>query len=107
IARGTNASTPVHVAFSMGVTVLLEYYRRRPDRVGGMVLIGGGADQPGASSALFRIPLARQTLHVALRAAARVARRTPGVLRRVAESKAIFPVARAVGALGPGAPREP
>jgi pimeloyl-ACP methyl ester carboxylesterase len=107
IARGTNRSTPVHVAFSMGVTVLLELYRRRPDLVGGMVLIAGGADQPRASSALFRVPLARQTLRVALRAAARVAPGTPGVLRRVAESKAIVPIARAVGALGPDAPREP
>ena len=62
IARGTDRSTPVHVAFSMGVTVLLELYRRRPDLVGGMVLVAGGADQPRASSALFRVPLARQTL---------------------------------------------
>ena len=107
IARGTNASTPLHVAFSMGVTVLLELYRRRPDLVAGMVLIAGGADQPRASSALFRVPLARQALHVALRAAARVAPRTPGILRRASSSKAIFPIARAVGALGPDAPREP
>ena len=108
IAHGTNGSTPVHVAFSMGVTVLLELYRRRPDRVGGMVLIAGGADQPRASSALFRVPLARQTLRVALRAAALVAPRTPGILRRAAaSSKAIFPIARALGALGPDAPREP
>jgi pimeloyl-ACP methyl ester carboxylesterase len=107
IARGTNTATPVHVAFSMGVTVLLEFYRRRPDRVAAMVLIAGGADQPRASSALFRVPLARPALRVALRAAARVAPRATGILRRASSSKAIFPIARAVGALGPDAPREP
>jgi pimeloyl-ACP methyl ester carboxylesterase len=106
IARGTRASPPVHVAFSMGVTVLLELYRRRPDLVGGMVLVAGGADQPRASSPLYRLPLARQALRGALRAASVMAPQTAWVLRRATVSSALFPIARVLGAVGPRTPRE-
>ena len=53
----------------MGVTVLLELYRARPDLVQAMVLIAGGADHPYASSPLFRVPFARAAIRGGLRAA--------------------------------------
>lgn len=105
VAGGTYASPPLHVAFSMGVTVLLELYRRRPDLVGGMVLVAGGADQPRASSALYRLPLARQALRRALRVASAVGPQTAWVLRRESVSSALFPIARALGAVGVRTPR--
>jgi pimeloyl-ACP methyl ester carboxylesterase len=97
---------PVHVAFSMGVTVLLELYRARPDLVRAMVLVAGGADHPYASSALMRIPLARAAVRGTLRAASPLVPALSPLARRVAASKALFPLARSLGAIGEGAPRE-
>ncbi|XXY44920.1 alpha/beta hydrolase [Sorangium sp. So ce269] len=104
--HGTFAGAPVHVAFSMGVTVLLELYRRRPDLVRAMVLIAGGADHPYASSLALRLPGARPALRRALRTAATVSPRISPVVRRITASTALFPLCRAAGALGPEAPRE-
>src|SRR3954471_5350934 len=38
---------PIHVAFSMGVAVLLEMYRHHPELVRAMALIAGAPDAPG------------------------------------------------------------
>jgi pimeloyl-ACP methyl ester carboxylesterase len=97
---------PVHVAFSMGVTVLLELYRARPDLVRAMVLVAGGADHPYASSSLFRVPLARAAVRGALRAASPVVPAMAPIARRVAASRVLFPLARSLGAIGRDAPRE-
>jgi pimeloyl-ACP methyl ester carboxylesterase len=110
VVRAAQAATaaaraPVHVAFSMGVIVLLELYRRRPDLVGAMVLIAGGADHPYATSRAFRVPGARRAVRAALAAAAPLVPRLSPVLRRASESRALFPLARATGAIGRGAPR--
>lgn len=105
-ARSTFAGAPVHIAFSMGVTVLLELYRRRPDLVRAMVLIAGGADHPYASSAAFRIPGARAALRLALRTAAPIVPRMAPVVRRVTASSALFPLGQAAGVFGPEAPRD-
>ncbi|AUX46610.1 alpha/beta hydrolase [Sorangium cellulosum] len=105
-ADGTFAGAPVHIAFSMGVTVLLELYRRRPDLVRAMVLIAGGADHPYASSAAFRIPGTRGVVRGALRTAAPIASRIAPVVRRITASRAIFPLGRAAGVFGPEAPRD-
>ncbi len=106
IARGTHASPPLHVAFSMGVTVLLELYRRRPELVGGMVLVAGGADQPRAASALFRVPLVRPALRGALRVASALAPQTAWVLQREPVQSVLFPLALALGAVGDRTPRQ-
>jgi pimeloyl-ACP methyl ester carboxylesterase len=100
------AAAPVHLAFSMGVTVLLELYRARPDLVGAMVLVAGGADHPYAASRLFRLPFAGAAVRAGLRAAAPVVPRMSPVTRAVTSSRALFPLARAVGAIGEDAPRE-
>ncbi len=104
---GTSAKRPpVHVAFSMGVTVLLELYRARPDLVGAMVLVAGGADQPYASSAVLGAPLARAAVRTALRVASPIVPAMSPLARRVAASRALFPLARTLGAIGADAPRD-
>jgi pimeloyl-ACP methyl ester carboxylesterase len=106
VARAGGTEAPVHVAFSMGVTVLLELYRARPDLVRAMVLVAGGADQPYASSALLGAPLARAAARAALRVASPFVPAMSPVARRVAASRALFPLARTLGAIGADAPRE-
>ncbi|XXT20143.1 alpha/beta hydrolase [Sorangium sp. So ce429] len=104
--HGAFAGAPVHVAFSMGVTVLLELYRRRPDLVRAMVLIAGGADHPYASSLALRLPGARAALRRAMRTAAPVLPRISPVVRRITASRALFSLGQAAGVLAPEAPRE-
>jgi pimeloyl-ACP methyl ester carboxylesterase len=113
LARVTEAAcaaasgkAPVHVAFSMGVTVLLELYRRRPDLVGAMALVAGGADHPYASSPVLRVPGTRAALRAGLRGAAPWVPRLAPVIRRVLTSPVPFALGRAVGALTPEAPRD-
>jgi pimeloyl-ACP methyl ester carboxylesterase len=96
----------VHIAFSMGVTVLLELYRRRPSLVRAMVLIAGGADHPYATSAAFRVPGARAGIALWLAAAAPFVTRATPFTRRLSESSLLFPIGRALGALNQTAPRE-
>jgi pimeloyl-ACP methyl ester carboxylesterase len=101
------ASEPaVHVAFSMGVAVALEAYRRRPDLVRAFVLIAGGADGPYASSGLMHMPLTRAMVKAAVRAVGSVAGPLTPVIRGATNSRALFPLARGVGALGKHAPRD-
>jgi pimeloyl-ACP methyl ester carboxylesterase len=101
-----SGTAPVHVAFSMGVTVLLELYRSRPDLVRAMILIAGGADHPHASSPVLRVPGTRAAIRASLRAAALWVPRFAPVARRVLTSRVPFALGRAVGALAPEAPRE-
>jgi pimeloyl-ACP methyl ester carboxylesterase len=105
-AYGMSERPPTHVAFSMGVTVLLELYRARPELVGAMVLVAGGADSPHASSRLFRVPGMRGAVKRALKMASPLAVRASPIARRVGAAKALYPMARAVGAIGKDAPRE-
>ncbi len=104
--HGAFAGAPVHIAFSMGVTVLLELYRRRPDLVRAMVLIAGGADHPYASSTALRLPGARAVVRAALRTAAPVVPHLAPIARRISASRALFPLGRAAGVFGPDAPRD-
>ncbi len=95
----------VHVAFSMGVTVLLELYRRHPELVRAMVLIAGGADHPYAASPLCAVPGAHTAVRAGLRAVAPVIPLLRPFTRRLSRSPAIFPLGQALGALGADAPR--
>jgi pimeloyl-ACP methyl ester carboxylesterase len=69
------------------------------------VLVAGGADHPHASSPLFRVPGVRRAVRGAMRVAAPLVPRASPIARRVAAMKALFPMARAVGAIGKDAPR--
>ncbi len=96
----------VHVAFSMGVTVLLELYRQRPELVSAMVLIAGGASHPYASSSFFHVPGARSLVGTALAAARPVVPRMQPLARRIMSSPWLFSAAQRVRALGREAPRD-
>jgi pimeloyl-ACP methyl ester carboxylesterase len=106
LAERPSPTPPLHVAFSMGVTVVLELYRRCPELVGGLVLIAGGADHPYASSPAFQIPGARQAIAAALGAAAPLVPHLSPLLRRASTSPVVYPLSRALGAIGARAPRE-
>jgi pimeloyl-ACP methyl ester carboxylesterase len=90
----------------MGVTVLLTMLRARPDHARALVLIAGGADHPYASSRLLRVPGVRAALHGGLRAASPVVPRIGPIAKRVAKSKALFPISQRLGAIGRDAPRD-
>ncbi len=96
----------LHVAFSMGVTVVLELYRRRPDLVSGMVLIAGGADHPYASLRPLRAPAVRAALRTAFRAITPAMPRAQPLLRRITAMTSLVPLAVATGAIGASAPRD-
>jgi pimeloyl-ACP methyl ester carboxylesterase len=99
------APAAVHVAYSMGVTVLLELYRRRPDLVRAMVLVAGGADFPYATSRLLKVPGVHAAIRLGLGLAAPVVPAFRPLTRRLSKSKAIFPLGQTLGALGAAAPR--
>ncbi|NOJ96878.1 alpha/beta fold hydrolase [Corallococcus coralloides] len=105
MARG-GGQPPHHIAFSMGVRILLELYRRRPELVPSMTLIAGTPGVPGSADP-------RWGSRVALSAAkGMLAAGTPWVPVVAPAVKAFLatpladPLARAVGALRPRAPRE-
>jgi pimeloyl-ACP methyl ester carboxylesterase len=106
VRREHPGTPPVHVAFSMGVTVVLELYRRRPDLVGALVLVAGGADHPYASSAVFRVPGVARAVRAVLRVATPMVPRGAPVFRKLSALPAAFTLARAFRAIGPDAPRD-
>jgi pimeloyl-ACP methyl ester carboxylesterase len=106
VAQDAVQGPAVHIAFSMGVTVTLEAYRRRPDLMRALVLIAGGADGPYASALAMRGPRARAAMRAAVRAAGNLAVPLAPVIRSATASRALLPLAQAVGAVGKDAPRD-
>lgn len=104
-AAGGSTSPAVHIGFSMGVTVVLELYRRRPDLVRALVLVAGGADHPYAASPAFRLPGAGALLRAGVGALSPVVPRLAPIARRASRSRALFPLGQRIGALTPSAPR--
>ena len=96
---------PVHAAFSMGVAVLLEFYRSEPQMVRAMALLAGAPDAPGTGTWLFKVP---GTLAAAR---ALTALTTPVVplfapaVKAFLRSNLPYPVARLAGVLQPHAPK--
>jgi pimeloyl-ACP methyl ester carboxylesterase len=97
---------PVHVGFSMGVTVVLELYRRHPELVRALVLVAGGADHPYAASPAFRVPGVRAAVRGGFRAVAPVMPHLTPLTRRLLESKTLYSLGRVLGTLHAEAPRE-
>jgi pimeloyl-ACP methyl ester carboxylesterase len=104
-AGGPSVAAAIHVGFSMGVTVVLELYRRRPDLVRAMVLVAGGADHPYSASPLFHVPGVHAAVRLGLRAAAPVVPLFRPLTRRLGRSTSLFPLGQALGALAHDAPR--
>jgi pimeloyl-ACP methyl ester carboxylesterase len=106
VMQSSGGTAPIHVAFSMGVAVLLELYRNRPELVRAMVLIGGSPDAPGVGTALFRMPGSMWAVQRALRAFTPVAPSLRPVLRALVKTRLLYGAGRALGVLQPLAPRE-
>jgi pimeloyl-ACP methyl ester carboxylesterase len=104
MARG-NGRPPHHIAFSMGVRVLLELYRRRPELVPAMTLIAGTPGIPGTGSQALVDRFVRGTLQQVLHAATPLVPLTAPAVQAVLGSRFAYPLGRAVGALRARAPR--
>lgn len=96
---------PHAVAFSMGVTVLLERYRTHPHEVPSMTLIAGAPDAPGSTRWLLRAAGAMKALRAALKVTTPFIPLVAPAARAIITSPFVFPVGRAVGALRSRAPR--
>ena len=104
--RQADGRAPHHVAFSMGVRVLLELFRKRPELVPSMSLIAGAPGIPGSWS---RAPLrrgARALTRGVLRALTPLVPVAAPLAQAALGSAAAYPVGRALGVLEAGAPRE-
>ncbi|MBE2249856.1 MAG: alpha/beta hydrolase [Myxococcus sp.] len=96
---------PVHLAFSMGVAVLLELYRTQPELVRAMGLIAGAPDAPGTGVGLFRLPGASAAVRTAAALATPVVPLVAPLVKLFLRSRLPYPVALAAGVLQPGAAR--
>jgi pimeloyl-ACP methyl ester carboxylesterase len=97
---------PVHVAFSMGVAVVLALYRRHPELVRGLVLIAGAPDGPGTNVGLFKLPGAYAALKAVVGAASPLVPVLQPAVKVFMRSKLPYRVGLALGVLRPSAPRE-
>jgi pimeloyl-ACP methyl ester carboxylesterase len=104
MARG-NGKPPLHVAFSMGVRVLLELYRKRPDLVPGMTLIAGTPGAPGSGSNTLGSKMALAATRRLFWATTPALPLAAPVAHAVMASRFAYPLGRAVGALRARAPR--
>ncbi|MCP3138056.1 alpha/beta fold hydrolase [Pyxidicoccus xibeiensis] len=104
MARG-DGRPPHHVAFSMGVRVLLELYQRRPDLVPSMTLIAGTPGAPGSGTDRLTARVALTATRGLFRATTPVLPLAAPVVHAVISSRFAYPLGRAMGALRPRAPR--
>ncbi|MBZ4419864.1 alpha/beta fold hydrolase [Myxococcus sp. RHSTA-1-4] len=104
MARG-DGSPPLHVAFSMGVRVLLELYRRRPDLVPAMTLVAGTPGAPGSGTGRLLPRAILFATRGVFRAATPALPLAAPMAHSVMASRFAYPLGRAVGALRPRAPR--
>ena len=104
--RQGNGRPPHHIAFSMGVRILLELYRRRPELVPAMTLIAGAA---GALGSWRRGRLARlgfAAMKQAVDAASPAIPVISPVARAFLASPLAYPAGRLTGTLRARAPRD-
>lgn len=96
---------PVHIAFSMGVAVVLELYRAEPGLFRALGLIAGAPDAPGTGTWLFKLPGSLAAAQaVAALATPAVPWLAPAV-KLLLRSKLAYPAARVMGVIQPHAPR--
>lgn len=105
-AMQLSGRAPVHVAFSMGVAVLLEHYRRAPELVRGMALIAGAPDAPGTGVGLLALPGVYPAVRAAVAAASPLVPLLSPLVQAFLRSSLPYPVGRATGVLRPHAPRQ-
>ncbi len=93
---------PHHVAFSMGVRVVLELYRRRPELVPAVTLIAGSPATPNPS---LGVPRGRVRLSQVLEGLTPLVPRTAPLVHAFMGSALAYPFGRATGLLRARAPR--
>lgn len=103
---GLGSEPPVQVAFSMGVPVLLEAYRTRPELVPCMVLIAGAPDAPWNREGVFKLPGVGAAVRGALRGARPLLPALRPLWRAVLNPRLIYPAGRLTGQLRSRAGRE-
>lgn len=103
---GQGGRAPVHIAFSMGVAVLLELYRKQPELVRAMALLAGAPDAPGTGTALFRVPGSLAAARAMAALATPVVPLFAPVVKAFLRSRLPYPFARMMGVLQPHAPRQ-
>jgi pimeloyl-ACP methyl ester carboxylesterase len=103
--RRGNGHPPHHIAFSMGVRIVLELYDRRPELVPAMTLIAGAAGAAGTwrQGRLARLGLA--TMKHAVDAAAPVIPLISPMVRAFLASSLAYSAGRLTGTLRARAPR--
>ncbi|XXF74963.1 alpha/beta hydrolase [Myxococcaceae bacterium GXIMD 01537] len=105
-ATAQGGGRPVHhIAFSMGVRILLELYRKRPELVPSMTLIAGSAGAPGSSSRSLVDRMVHGSARRMLRSATPLVPAVTPAVHALLGSRFAYPLGRAVGALRPRAPR--
>jgi len=111
LARVTDAvmaggPPPVHVGFSMGVSVVLELYRARPELVSALVFLSGPADAPYANTFPLRIPGVLPAIRAGMRLAMPVVPLFAPLVSAVTRSRVAYPLARRFRIIERTAPRE-
>jgi pimeloyl-ACP methyl ester carboxylesterase len=104
MARG-DGRPPHHVAFSMGVRVVLELYRRRPELVPAMTLIAGGPATPDPSAWFLPVPGGRATVVRSFQLLTPFVPLLAPVVHDFMSSRLAYPVGRMTGLLRARAPR--
>jgi pimeloyl-ACP methyl ester carboxylesterase len=96
---------PHHVGFSMGVRVVLELYRRRPELVSAVTLIGGSPSTPDPTAWFIPLPGGYATLERAFRSLTPLVPRVAPLVHELLSSRLAYPFGRASGLLRARAPR--
>jgi pimeloyl-ACP methyl ester carboxylesterase len=96
---------PHHIAFSMGVRVVLELYRRRPELVAAMTLIAGPPGPPGVWRQGRGVRLRLRAMKGAMQASSPLVPVVSPVVHAFLASRLAYPVGRLTGALRARAPR--
>jgi pimeloyl-ACP methyl ester carboxylesterase len=104
MARG-DGRPPHHVGFSMGVRVVLELYRRHPELVPSMTLIGGTARPPGMGTLLLAAPGALTATRLSMDALTPLVPVLAPAVHALLASPLAVPAARALRLLRPRAGR--
>ena len=100
-----NGQPPHHIAFSMGVRVVLELYRRRPELVAAMTLIAGPPGPPGIWKPGHGVRLRLGAMKRVMQASSPLVPVVSPVVHAFLASRLAYPMGRLTGALRARAPR--
>jgi pimeloyl-ACP methyl ester carboxylesterase len=101
-----NGRAPHHVAFSMGVRVVLELYRRRPELVAAVSLVAGSPSIPDPRLGMLPLPGGQAAMARAFAGLTPLVPRLAPAVHALLTSRWAYPFGRATGMLRARAPRE-